>query len=84
MKFAVGLSGIMGFKLKETGRMPYTKNYTGDGSTTDFNFTSTEINFVDRNQVKAKVNGVAETDFTFLSDTEIRFTTAPAGFYQQL
>ena len=78
MKFAVGLSGIMGFKLKETGRMPYTKNYTGDGSTTDFNFTSTEIEFVDRNQVKAKVNGVAETNFTFLSDTEIRFTTAPA------
>ena len=78
MKFSVGLSGVMGFKLKQTGRMPYTKNYTGDGTTTDFPFTSTEVNFVDRNQVKVKVNGIAETNFTFLSDTEIRITTAPA------
>ena len=43
MKFSVGLSGVMGFKLKQTGRMPYTKNYTGDGTTTDFPFTSTDL-----------------------------------------
>ena len=79
MKFAVGLSGVMGFKLKQTGRLPYTKSYTGDGTTTDFPFTATEIDFVDRDQVKVKVNGIAETGFTFVSDTKIRFTSAPAN-----
>ncbi len=79
MKFSVGLSGVMGFKLKQTGRLPYSKSYTGDGTTTDFPFTATEIDFVDRDQVKVKVNGIVETGFTFVSDTKIRFTTAPAN-----
>ena len=36
MKFAVGLSGMMSFKLEQTGRLPYELKFTGDGSTTTY------------------------------------------------
>ena len=77
-KFDVGLSGLMGFKLKATGRLAGSKNHIGDNSTTDFKWTVSDFNYVDRSQVKVKVNNVTNTAFTFLSDTEIRFNTAPA------
>ena len=79
MKFAVGLSGVMGFKLKSTGVRQGKKTYTGDGSTRDFNWTDGDIDYIDRDQVKVKVNNVVSTAFTFLSDTQIRFTSAPAN-----
>mgnify|MGYP003132598760 FL=1 len=78
-KFDVGLSGVMGFKLKTTGRLAGSKTYTGDGTITDFNWTVGDIDYVDRSQVKVKVNNVTNTAFTFLSDTEIRFSSAPAN-----
>ena len=80
MKFAVGLSGVMSFKLKSTGVRQGERTYTGDGSTTDFKWTEDEISYIDRDQVKVRVNNVEQqtTDFSFLSDTEIRFGTAPA------
>jgi len=78
-KFDVGLSGVMGFKLKATGRLTGSKNHTGDGSNKDFKWTVSDLDYVDRSQVKVKVNNVTNTAFTFLSDTEIRFTTAPAN-----
>ena len=37
------------------------------------------MNPIDRNQVKVKINNVTNTAFTFLSDTEIRFNSAPAN-----
>ena len=37
MKFAVGLSGVMGFKLKSKGIRQGKREYTGDGSTTVYN-----------------------------------------------
>ena len=77
MKFAVGLSGVMGFKLKSTGIRQGKKEYTGDGSTRDFNWTDGDISYIDRDQIKVKVNNVVSTAFTFLSDTQIRFNTAP-------
>ena len=77
-KFDVGLSGVMGFKLRATGRLAGSKTHTGDGSNKDFKWTVSDLDYVDRKQVKVKVNNVTNTDFTFLSDTEIRFTTAPA------
>jgi len=77
-KFDVGLSGVMGFKLKTTGRLAGSKSYTGDGSTTNFNWTVDDIDYIDRNQVKVKVNNVTNTAFTFQSDTEIQFSSAPA------
>ena len=78
MKFAVGLSGIMSFKLKSTGRLSGSKTYTGDGATKDFNWIDADIDYVDRDQVKVKIDNVVNTDWTFLSDTQLRFTTAPA------
>jgi hypothetical protein len=69
---------MMSFKLQQKGRMPYSINFTGDGSTTAFTFNRNDLNYVDRSDVKIKVNGVAETAFTFTNDTTITFTTAPA------
>jgi len=77
-KFDIGLSGVIGFKLKTTGRLGGSKTHTGDNTKTDFKWTVSDLNYIDRNQVKVKVNNVTNTDFTFLSDTEISFNTAPA------
>ena len=79
MKFAVGLSGVMGFKLKSTGIQQGTKTYTGDGSTTDFNWIKADLDYIDRDQIKVKINNVVTTAFSFLTDTSIRFTSAPAN-----
>ena len=78
-KFDVGLSGVMGFKLRATGRLAGSKTHTGDGSNKDFKWIVSDLDYVDRGQVKVKVNNVTNTAFTFLSDTEIRFTSAPAN-----
>ena len=80
MKFAVGLSGVMSFKLKSTGRLPGSRKYTGDGTTTDYDWTATELDYIDRDQIKVKINNVVQqtSAFSFLSDTSIRFGTAPA------
>ena len=79
MKFAVGLSGVMGFKLRSTGIQQGSRTYTGDGSTTDFNWIKADLDYIDRDQVKVKINNVVTTAFTFLTDTSIRFNTAPAN-----
>ena len=70
---------MMGFKLRATGRLAGSKTHTGDGSNKDFKWTVSDLDYVDRSQVKVKVNNVTNTAFTFLSDTEIRFTSAPAN-----
>lgn len=79
LKFDTGLSGLLSFKLNSTGRFAGKREYTGDGTTTDFNWTPGDLNPIDRNQVKVKINNVTNTAFTFLSDTEIRFNSAPAN-----
>ena len=79
MKFAVGLSGIMAFKLKSNGVQQGRREYTGDGSTTDFNWTNADLNYLDRDQIKVKINNFTSTAFSFLSDTSIRFDSAPAN-----
>ena len=79
MKFAVGLSGVMGFKLKSTGTTQGNRSYVGDGSTTDFNWIKDDIDYIDTVQVKVKINNVVTTAFSFLTDTSIRFNTAPAA-----
>ena len=79
MKFSVGLSGMMSFKLQQTGRLPYELKFTGDGSTTSFNFNKRDLDYVLREDVKVTVNGVTNTDFSFTNDTTIVFTTAPAN-----
>ena len=77
-KFDVGLSGVMGFKLNAVGRFAGKKEHIGDNSNKKFKWTTSDLDYVDRSQVKVKVNNVTNTAFNFLSDTEIEFTTAPA------
>jgi len=77
MKFSVGLSGMMSFKLQQTGRLPYEVKFTGDGSTTTYTFNRRDLDYVDRSDVKVSVNGIANTDFSFTNDTTIVFDTAP-------
>ena len=79
MKFAVGLSGMMSFKLQQTGRLPYELEFTGDGSTTTYRFNKRDLDYVDRSDVLVSVNGVNETGFSFTNDTTIVFSSAPAA-----
>jgi hypothetical protein len=79
MKFAVGLSGMMSFKLEQRGRLPYELTFTGDGSTTTYTFNKRDLDYVDRSDVLVTVNGVNETAFSFTNDTTIVFSSAPAA-----
>ena len=77
MKFAVGLSGVMGFKLKSTGTLQGKKEYTGDNSTTVFNWTKDDLDYIDSDQIKVTLDGVATTAFTVSGDYQITFSSAP-------
>ena len=79
MKFAVGLSGLMAFKLKSTGVRQGKKEYTGDGSTTVFNWVVEDLDYIDKDQIKVTLDGVATTAFTVSGDTQITFSSAPAN-----
>jgi hypothetical protein len=79
MKFAVGLSGVMGFKLKSKGIRQGKQEYTGDGSTTVFTWDPSNISYIDSNQVKVKVNNVVTTAFTVNSNTQLTMNAAPAN-----
>ena len=50
--------------------------HSGTGSRTDFDFT---FEYLKQADVKAEIDNVAETGFTFLNATELRFNTAPAN-----
>ena len=82
MKFAVGLSGMMAFKLKSKGIRQGKKEYTGDGSTTDYPWIDDDINYIDDNQIKVKLNNVVTTAFTVNRSgalPKIVFSSAPAA-----
>ena len=79
MKFAVGLSGLMAFKLKSTGVRQGKKEFTGDGSTTVFNWAINDLDYIDKDQIKATLDGVATTAFTISGDTQITFSSAPGN-----
>ena len=79
MKFSVGLSGGMSFKVKQKGREPYRVTFTGDGSTTTYTYNKLDLNFEDRTDVKVTVNGIATTAFSFTNDTTIVFSNAPSA-----
>ena len=78
MKFAVGLSGVLGFKLKSTGIRQGTREYTGDGSTTVFPWNEDDFTYVDKDQIKVKINNVDSTAFTVSGDAQITMSSAPA------
>ena len=80
MKFAVGLSGVMGFKLRSKGIRQGKKEYTGDGSTTVFPWINEDINYIDDDQIKVKLNNVITTAFTVDRTgalPKITFSSAP-------
>ena len=79
MKFSVGLSGVMSFKVKQQGRLPYSVSFTGDGSITTFQFNKKELDYEDRSDIKVTVNGIQTTSYTFTNDTTIVFNTAPVA-----
>jgi hypothetical protein len=79
MKFAVGLSGGLGFKLKSDGVRQGEKTYTGDGSTTVFSWTEDDISYTDTDEIKVRVNDAEVTAFTVSGDTQVTFTNAPAN-----
>ena len=79
MKFALGLSGVCGFKLKSTGVRQGKKEYTGDGSTTVYNWIAEDFTYVDDDQIKVTLDGVVTTAFTVTADKQITFSSAPAN-----
>ena len=79
MKFSVGLSGVMGFKLKSTGIRQGKKEYTGDGSTTVYNWIDEDLSYVDSDQIKVTLDGVITTAFTVTALNQITFSSAPAN-----
>ena len=79
MKFAVGLSGLMAFKLKSTGIRQGKREYTGDGSTTVFNWIDEDFDYIDKDQIKATLDGVITTAFTVSGDTQVTFDSAPGN-----
>ena len=79
MKFSLGLSGVCGFKLKSTGIRQGKKEYTGDGSTTVFNWTDEDLSYVDTDQVKVQLDGVVTTAFTVSALNQITFNSAPGN-----
>ena len=77
MKFSVGLSGALSFKINQRGRNPYYLTFTGDGSTTTYPFNKRELDYQEKSDVLVKINDSVTTDFSFLNDTTIVFNTAP-------
>jgi len=73
MKFSVGLSSVVGFKVKRRGRNTPYQEWDGDGSTTAFPFN---FDYTDVNDLKVKVNGVETTAYT-IADKILTMTTAP-------
>ena len=81
MKFAVGLSGVMGFKLRSKGIRQGKREYTGDGSTTVYPWINEDINYIDDDQIKVKLDNVVTTAFTVDSTgavPKITFSSAPS------
>ena len=79
MKFALGLSGVVGFKLKSKGVRQGKKEYIGDGSTTIFNWVAEDFTYIDDDQIKVTLDGVVTTAFTVSADKQITFNSAPAN-----
>ena len=71
----------MGFKLRSKGIRQGKKEYTGDGSTTVYPWINDDINYIDDDQIKVKVNNVVQTAFTVDRTgalPKITFSSAPA------
>ena len=83
MRFAVGLSGVMGFKLRSKGIRQGKREYVGDGSTTVYNWVDEDLSYVDDDQIKVKLDNVVTTAFTVDTTSgtvpKITFNSAPGN-----
>jgi len=64
MKFALGLSGIMSFKLKSSGTFQGKKEYVADGTTTVFQWDQSDLKYTDDDQIKVNINNKVVTTYT--------------------
>jgi len=88
LKFSVGLSSVLGFKLKSKGYAGESANFIGDGTETDF-----QIPFVlkEENGVKITIDDAqqdigtyeivttTEGNVEFPNSSTVKFNTAPTG-----
>tara|TARA_B100001250_G_scaffold158450_1_gene136077 strand:+ start:2532 stop:5393 length:2862 start_codon:yes stop_codon:yes gene_type:complete len=81
MKFSVGLSSVVGFKVKRRGRNTPNQEWDGDGSETNFTFN---FDYTDVNDLKVKVNGVETTAYTIADKILTMTGTVPADGYKVL
>ena len=81
MKFAVGLSSVVGFKIKSKGYIGEKAEFTGDGSTTAFTvpFVLKEENGIRITLDGAKQASTAYTYTTTDTTSTVTFGTAPTG-----
>ena len=81
MKFAVGLSSVIGFKVKSRGYRGELAEREGDGSTTAF---SVPFPLKEENGIVVKLNGAKQPSTTYSvtttdSQATVTFNTAPTG-----
>ena len=78
MKFSVGRSSTLGFKLRPNGYRGQSHDFSG---TTGNNRTEFTLPFdvADDSDIKVKINGTNTTDFTITDDGVITMGTAPAS-----
>lgn len=79
MKFSVGLSGEMNFKVQQKGKLPYFVDFVGDGTADTFQFNRNELDYAERRDIKVSVDGVRTVGFQFNNDTTIELTDTPAA-----
>jgi len=80
MKFAVGLSSVVGFKLKSKGYIGELAEFTGDGSTTAF---SVPFPLKEENGIVVKLDGAKQSSGYTVTTTDaqatVTFDTAPTA-----
>jgi len=80
MKFAVGLSSVLAFKVKSKGYRGPLEEFTGDGSEKSF---MTHFELKEENGIKVTLDGAETTDYTYINipgyGSTVTFTTAPSG-----
>ena len=80
MKFAVGLSSVVGFKVKSKGYRGELAEFTGDGSTTAF---SVPFPLKEENGIVVKLDGAKQSSGYTITTTDaqatVTFDTAPTA-----
>jgi hypothetical protein len=81
MRFTLGMSGNMSFRIKRKGSVPKTLSFTGDGTTTQFNWNPNEFKYENVSEVSVSVNGAltSDTEYSFIGNSGVQFNSAPAA-----